>query len=158
MILIDGFLLGNNQLEYIEIIIKRFELSQQAGGSIIAFGSIVPEFTVNTVSLIGSKDHSVLGLSTIIGSGCFGKIYTDFTLCLCVVAFTAGWYWHSLKFQYKTVIFDICLYVGCLIYIIFSLRDYKITFVESIILVLITPIFVFYNFWIRGKQNTNTET
>jgi len=77
MILTDKFL-----MEFIEICIERYSLSNEAGGCLIAFGSIVPEFTVNMIScLMLSKGHSLLGLSTIIGSGCF-----DFTLVLGIAA------------------------------------------------------------------------
>ena len=79
MVLTDEYLMGTWHIEYIDISIHKFHLSTTAGACLvlptqIAFGSIVPEFTVNTISaLLVSKQHSILGLSTIIGSGCFGK-------------------------------------------------------------------------------------
>ena len=69
---------------------KRYSLSSEAGGCIIAFGSIVPELAVNTMSLVVAEGHSGLGLSTVIGSGCFGDLYLDFTFCLCVLSVIAG--------------------------------------------------------------------
>lgn len=79
MVLTDEYLMGTVHAEYIDISIHKFHLSTNAGACLvpstqIAFGSIVPEFTVNTISsLLVSKQHSILGLSTIIGSGCFGN-------------------------------------------------------------------------------------
>ena len=82
MVLTDEYLMGTDHTEYIDIAIRKFHLSTSAGAVVvlstqIAFGSIVPEFTVNTISsLFVPQHHNILGLSTIIGSGCFGETHT----------------------------------------------------------------------------------
>ena len=72
VVLIDQYLMGEAYTEYLEITIRRYNLSVEAGGCLIAFGSIIPEFTVNITSLSLSQNHAMLGLGTVIGSGCFG--------------------------------------------------------------------------------------
>lgn len=82
MVLSDKFL-----MEYVLRSIKKYSLSNAAGGCLIAIGSIIPEFMINLISCVMiTKKHSLLGLSTIIGSGCF-----DFT----IVVGIASWVIHS---------------------------------------------------------------
>jgi Ca2+/Na+ antiporter len=62
-------------MKLIEFVIDHYDISQQIGGMIIAFGSIVPELSTNMISSFSRDKHINLGLSTIMGSGTF-----DFTI------------------------------------------------------------------------------
>ena len=148
VILTDNYLMN-----YLEITIKRFNLSEEGGGCLIAFGSIVPEFTVSLVStLLVSKQHSTLGLSTIIGSGCF-----DFTICVGISGFTAAYYYKFLDLSIKSLLTDMVVYLCCLLLLAYFLQDATVTTLEAGFLLLLTPLYVVYTFWFRKSDKKEPE-
>ena len=160
MVLTDEYLMGTSHTEYIHLTIHRYHLSIEAGACLvpptqIAFGSICPEFTVNTVaSVLMSSHHSVLGLSTIVGSGCFGTPYSDFTMCLAIASFVAGWTHGAISFPLKVVMKDYVKYVVCLLLVIWIVSDGEVSFMESFCLLLLTPVYTYFNFTSEGSRHS----
>jgi Ca2+/Na+ antiporter len=61
----------------LEIISKRYGLSEKLAGYLLAFGSSIPEFTTNLITANdGDNPKSfTLGLGTTTSSGCYGMIF-----------------------------------------------------------------------------------
>ncbi len=119
----------------------------------IAFGSIVPELTINIIScLILSKGHNLLGLSTIVGSGCFGNLYSDLTICLGISAFVASYKYSYLNFSLKSTALDYLLYLSCLTLITIIVIDNRVTSIEATFMLFLTPCYIFFNFYFRKNS------
>ena len=56
-------------------IAKKYNLSSQATGYILAIGSSIPEFTTSLISAMNEDGNVNLAIGTISGSGAFGKIF-----------------------------------------------------------------------------------
>jgi len=149
MVLTDEFL-----MEYIYVTINRFKLSNGGGSCLIAFGSIIPEFTVNTVAcLLMASSSATLGLSTVIGSGCF-----DFTICLGIAAFVAYFNHRSLPIDMSEFYIIYLWYLAGLGALILVTMDGKVNVFEALGLLTLTPVYLYYNFKMNSKPNANYET
>jgi Ca2+/Na+ antiporter len=153
MVLTDEFLMGEFYAEYIYITINRYKLSNGGGSCLIAFGSIIPEFTVNTVScLLLSSTSATLGLSTVIGSGCF-----DFTICLGIAAFVAYFSHKSLPLDMSEFYVIYAWYLAGLVVLILMTIDGHVNAWEATGLLALTPVYLYYNFRVNNKPNANYE-
>mmetsp|Transcript_26618 Transcript_26618/g.47876 ORF Transcript_26618/g.47876 Transcript_26618/m.47876 type:complete len:378 (-) Transcript_26618:1770-2903(-) len=142
MLLTDKFL-----MECIEILVRKYSLTNAAGSVLVAFGSIVPEFTVNTIScLMMSSGHAALGLSTIIGSGCF-----DFTICLAVASLIVYWKHGSLNFNLMKFAGIYAWYIIDLFILLAIIADGQVSILEAGLLFALTPAYLLYIFTVEGK-------
>lgn len=101
-----------------------------------------------------SAEHNILGLSTIVGSGCFGESYTDFTMCLAVAAFVAGWTHGEIYFPLCVVLKDYLKYIACVLLVIYIVSDGEVVFLEAVFLLCLTPIYTYFNFASEGSRHS----
>lgn len=130
------------------------KLSDGGGSCLIAVGSIVPEFTVNVVAcILMTSDSAILGLSTVIGSGCF-----DFTICLGIAAFVAYFSSKSLPIDMTDLYVIYVWYLASLLMLIIITIDGKVSRLEALMLLGLTPAYLYYNFQSNRKSNADYDT
>lgn len=99
-----------------------------------------------------ASSSATLGLSTVIGSGCF-----DFTVCLGIAAFVAYFTHKSLPIDMSEFYIIYLWYLAGLAALIFVTIDGKVNVFEAIGLVACTPAYLYYNFKVNNKPNANYE-
>ena len=101
-----------------------------------------------------ASQHNILGLSTVIGSGCFGIRYADFTFCLSIASFVATVTHGRLYYPLKIVFYGYVKYIAALLLVILVVHDYEVAPYEAIFLVCLTPPFVYFSFVSLGSQQS----
>jgi Ca2+/Na+ antiporter len=93
-----------------------------------------------------------LGLSTVIGSGCF-----DFTICLGISAFTAYYYHSSLQLDLSEFYVIYLWYLAGLVTLIGVTADGSVSLVEACGILVLTPAYLYYNFTTHNKPSQSYQ-
>lgn len=128
-------------------IAKKYTLSEQVEGILLAIGASIPEFTTN---LIASLSNSVdIGIGAIAGSGSY-----DFTICFGFASlFTFGMNLHAGLYYRDSIVYLLTL--GLLTYF---LIDQQINIYEAAILTCLWPIYVGISMYMTNNTSlTNQE-
>lgn len=152
-----GYLINNYLITSIDGIAKKLEIRNEfLFGVILAVSNSIPEMTTNILSCFAKEKGMInYGFGTIVGSGVFGSTFfhSDFTICFGIACiFSENYHSEVKKFQIKPLLRDIYIYLFSLLYLVWICRDYKVTLLESLLLVSFYPIYLAYSFYSREEE------
>ena len=126
-IIVDKFLINS-----LENACKKYNLSQNTQGYLLAIGSSIPEFATNLMATLTSKSN--IGIGAIFGSGAF-----NLTIGFGIASFFCK---NSLKLSFCYFTRDIFVYLCSLFCLNIFLATKRINIYQIMTLILLWPIYI----------------